>query len=194
MVEHSLRHYGAGRSILLDRNGVAIAGNHTLEAAQEVGLPVRTIETDGSELIAVVRTDLDLTGEGREYTDARELAIIDNRSSEVGLEWDVERLIQHEADGIDISQAFFDDELEVLKQMQVQDFGADIGGGGPMGASDGTEGVDVDEHFWPVMTIPLPHEIMERWKAYLADQQQQYDLRPHEIFNALMDCADVPLW
>ena len=30
LLEHSLREYGAGRSILADRNGVVIAGNKTL--------------------------------------------------------------------------------------------------------------------------------------------------------------------
>ena len=39
MLEQSLRSYGAGRSLLIDKNGVVIAGNKTLEAAASIGLP-----------------------------------------------------------------------------------------------------------------------------------------------------------
>ena len=58
LVVSSLEECGAGRSILADRDGVVIAGNKTLEAARTLGLPVKTIETDGSELIVVRRSDL----------------------------------------------------------------------------------------------------------------------------------------
>ncbi len=40
LLEHSLRQYGAGRSILADKNGVVIAGNKTLEQAAALGLAV----------------------------------------------------------------------------------------------------------------------------------------------------------
>lgn len=35
LVETSLQKYGAGRSVLVDRNGVLIAGNKTTEAAAD---------------------------------------------------------------------------------------------------------------------------------------------------------------
>lgn len=38
-VADSLAECGAGRSILVDRDGTVIAGNKTLEAAQALGLP-----------------------------------------------------------------------------------------------------------------------------------------------------------
>ena len=44
-VADSLAECGAGRSILVDRDGTVIAGNKTLEAAQALGLPVRVVET-----------------------------------------------------------------------------------------------------------------------------------------------------
>ena len=50
-------------------------------------MPVRVIETDGSELVVVKRTDLSL-----DDAKARQLAIADNRSSEVGLDWDLPTL------------------------------------------------------------------------------------------------------
>src|SRR5687767_15136053 len=74
MVEDSLRTYGAGRSILADKQGRIIAGNKTLQSASDINLPIRVIETDGKELVVVQRTDLDLND-----PKARELAIADNR-------------------------------------------------------------------------------------------------------------------
>jgi hypothetical protein len=53
LIKKSLKEYGAGRSILLDKNNRMIAGNKTLAqaAAGKSGIKgVRIIETDGSEL------------------------------------------------------------------------------------------------------------------------------------------------
>lgn len=107
MVERSLSQYGAGRSILISADDVALAGNKTLEAAREMGIPVQVIESDGRTLIAVKRTDL-------AYDDprARELAIADNRASEVGLEWSAEVLTAFQAEGLDLEQFWFPEELE----------------------------------------------------------------------------------
>ena len=38
MLEKSLQKYGAGRSILIDKNNKIIAGNKTIEIAGEIGL------------------------------------------------------------------------------------------------------------------------------------------------------------
>ena len=43
------------------------------------------VKSDGTRLIAVQRTDLDINDKA-----ARELAIADNRASELGLEWDTD--------------------------------------------------------------------------------------------------------
>jgi hypothetical protein len=85
LLEKSLRQLGGGRSIVADKNGNVIAGNKTLEAAADIDLPVRIIETDGNELVVVKRTDLDLYSE----TDlrARQLAYADNKIAEVDLAW-----------------------------------------------------------------------------------------------------------
>jgi hypothetical protein len=92
-VASSLKRYGAGRSILIDRDNRIIAGNKTAEGAQD--MPVRIVETDGTELIAVKRTDLSL-----DDATGKELAIADNRTAELGLEWDADILkdIATEAD------------------------------------------------------------------------------------------------
>ena len=100
ILEDSLRKYGAGRSILVDKEGVVIAGNKTLESAVDLGIPIRVVKTDGKELVVVQREDLDLDSEdGR----ARELAYADNRSSQVGLDWNVEQIIADVQAGIDLS-------------------------------------------------------------------------------------------
>jgi sporulation protein YlmC with PRC-barrel domain len=107
LVRESLKRYGAGRSILIDKSGNIIAGNKTAEGAKAVGLgDVQIVKSDGSKLIAVQRTDLDINDKA-----ARELAIADNRASEVGLEWDPEVLKSLETEDVDIEQFFDEREL-----------------------------------------------------------------------------------
>ena len=61
LLQNSLEKLGAGRSVLLDREGRVIAGNKTIEKARQVGFKqVAVIETDGKTLVAVQRRDLDL--------------------------------------------------------------------------------------------------------------------------------------
>ena len=75
LMERSFKELGAGRSILLDRNGNIIAGNKSQKAAIAAGIKrVRVVETTGDELVAVKRTDLDINSkEGRKmaYLDIR---------------------------------------------------------------------------------------------------------------------------
>src|SRR6516162_5587546 len=106
----SLREYGAGRAVLIDRRGRVIAGNKTVEQARALNLPLRVVETDGTFLIAVQRNDLDLRTDAR----AKALALADNRVGELDLEWDVEMLKQLRADGLDLSAFWTDDEFEAL--------------------------------------------------------------------------------
>jgi hypothetical protein len=111
MLDYSLRELGAGRSILCDADGNVIAGNKTLEVAAELGLDVEVVRTHGDRLVVVVREDLQLDGDdGR----ARQLAYADNRTSEVGLEWDVGQLIEDIDAGLDLDGLWRGDELEEL--------------------------------------------------------------------------------
>lgn len=87
VIRQSLKDYGAGRSVLLDKNNRLIAGNKTFGQASNgmSGIKgVRIIETDGTELIAVKRIDLDLETDDK----AKHLAVVDNRASELSLDWD----------------------------------------------------------------------------------------------------------
>ena len=64
MIERSLRTCGVGRSILIDKNGKIIAGNKTAGNAGMIGIEdVQVVESNGTKLIAVQRTDLDLDNE-----------------------------------------------------------------------------------------------------------------------------------
>ena len=75
LIKKSLEDCGTGRSILLDKNDVIIAGNGVYEQALELGLKVRIVESDGNELIAIRRTDLSTEDEKRKL-----LALADNHT------------------------------------------------------------------------------------------------------------------
>lgn len=108
VLDESLRKYGAGRSILVDKHGRIIAGNKTAEIAEEIGLDdVIMVQTDGHQLVAVQRTDLDLDDEN-----ARMLAYYDNRSGQLDLEWDAEQLQADMLAGVELGGLFDDDELK----------------------------------------------------------------------------------
>jgi DNA modification methylase len=109
-LDRSLREYGTGRSVLVDRNGVIIAGNKTYERAKQLNIPIRVVKSDGTTLIAVQREDLDLGTNPH----ARALAVADNRVAELDLNWDPELLKRYEADGLDLKTLFTDEEFERL--------------------------------------------------------------------------------
>lgn len=84
LLEDSLRKFGAGRSILIDKNNRIIAGNKTVENAVNIGLDnVIVVETDGNQIVAVRRKDIDLDSEK-----GRELALADNATGKANLAWD----------------------------------------------------------------------------------------------------------
>lgn len=94
LLRQSLENLGFGRSVLVDRNDQLIAGNKTTEQAIESGAEnAIVIETDGTQLIVVKRTDLDLSNpdDGR----GRALALADNKISEVNLKWNPDEMQIH---------------------------------------------------------------------------------------------------
>lgn len=110
MIRRSLEKLGAGRSIVLDKNGRIIAGNKTAEAAEDIGLDdVIVVRTDGRKLVAVMREDLDLDDPAGM---ARELAYADNRTGQVSLEWDAGVLSADIENGVDLSDWFTAFELD----------------------------------------------------------------------------------
>ena len=111
MVETSLEKLGAGRSIVVDADGNVIAGNKTLQAAIEKGFDIEVVQTDGKKLVVVQRADLNLNDPDGQ---ARQLAYADNRASEVGLEWDIDRLVSDLAIGVELDDWFLPDELDAI--------------------------------------------------------------------------------
>ena len=93
LMDDSLRKFGLGRSILLDKNDRIIAGNKTTEKAAELGFEnVIVVETDGNTLVAVKRKDIDLdSAKGREF------ALADNATGKANLCFDTD-LIMCEAE------------------------------------------------------------------------------------------------
>ena len=88
LIDKSFRELGAGRSVLIDKNNRLIAGNKSTEKCAEIGIDdVIIVETDGTKLVAVKRTDIDIDSK-----QGRELALADNATSKANLDWDEENL------------------------------------------------------------------------------------------------------
>jgi sporulation protein YlmC with PRC-barrel domain len=100
LIEKSFTKFGAGRSILIDKNNKIIAGNKSAEHFGAIGMEdVEIIESDGKRLIAVKRTDIDLdTPEGRE------LALADNATAKANIVW-AEDVIASEL-GVEVGESW----------------------------------------------------------------------------------------
>ena len=86
LIEKSFRKFGAGRSILIDKNNRIIAGNKSFENAMSIGIEdVQIVESDGTKIIAVKRTDIDL-----DTPQGREMALADNASAKANIVFDAE--------------------------------------------------------------------------------------------------------
>ena len=106
LMERSFKELGAGRSILLDREGNIIAGNKSQEAARKAGIKrVRIVETTGDELVAVKRTDIDI-----DSAEGRRMALLDNLTTQVNLAWDPSEIeaVSSEIEGFDPTDYGFD--------------------------------------------------------------------------------------
>jgi len=103
LIDKSLSKFGAGRSILIDKNNRIIAGNKTIENAAANGFnDIVVVETTGEQIVAVKRTDIDLnTKKGRE------MALADNATAKANISWDAQTLTEWEMPlqewGIDLS-------------------------------------------------------------------------------------------
>lgn len=112
LINKSLKECGAGRSIVIDNEENIIAGNGIYEASQKLGLKTKIIETDGSELVVVKRTDLKTDDDKR-----KQLAVMDNSTSDTSTfdfellneDFDTETLSDW---GIDADFEIDDEELE----------------------------------------------------------------------------------
>jgi hypothetical protein len=120
MIDVSFERSGAGRSVLVDKNGKVIAGNKSQQAAADAGITDAIIvETEGDELVVVKRRDLDLDDD--EDGRARALAYADNRAAQVGLHWNAAQVVADLQSGVDVSGMFFDSELADIVAEELTD-------------------------------------------------------------------------
>lgn len=142
MIERSLREVGAGRSIVLARDGTILAGNATVAAAEALGMTgIIVVETDGTELVAVKRRDV-----APESPDAAKLALYDNRSAELA-GWDGPRLQELEAALGDLDFVLSETEFEQLIRRHTVD------GTVVAGLTDEDEAPPVAEEGEPVTVV-----------------------------------------
>ena len=100
LLEESLRKFGAGRSVLVDKDGNIIAGNGVVEIAAAIGMEdVVVVKTDGKKLVVVQRDDLTL-----DSPQGRELALADNMTALKGIDLDLSKV--QETLGEDLAKAW----------------------------------------------------------------------------------------
>lgn len=87
LIKKSVKECGLGRSVVIDKNDEIIAGNGLVSSIPK-NTKIKVVETDGSELVVVKRTDLDTNDEKR-----KKLAIMDNSASDSS-RFDIELLTE----------------------------------------------------------------------------------------------------
>lgn len=122
LLEKSVRKFGMGRSILIDKDNKIIAGNGITETAADAGIEnVRVIETDGNEIIAVKRKDISL-----DSPEGREMALADNATNAANLRWDYKQIkdegIDYGAWGVNANEAIEQFRKEVQEDIIEQEY------------------------------------------------------------------------
>lgn len=184
MLERSIEEAGLGRSIVVDRNGAVIAGNHVTEVAGEKGMPLRVVQTDGTELVVVQRTDLDLATDAR----ARMLHYYDNRAAEVGLDWDIERIADDVA-ALPLTDLWRPDELDALLEALGEPEPGASGDGGPGTPPKKAEPVEPpSDDLEPVKLFYAPGQLAE-FTAYVEALQARlgHDTMAATVLAVLQD-------
>lgn len=115
VIRKSLKELGAGRSIVIDNEGEIIAGNGVYEQAQKLGIKTKIVETDGSELVVVKRTDL-ATGDDKR----KRLALADNAASDTS-DWAEELLREDWTPEVLADFGVVLPDVEVPEEMQNQE-------------------------------------------------------------------------
>lgn len=113
MIGQAIAEVGTGRSIVIDEDDVILAGNATVQAAQQAGIErVTVVETDGDELVAVRRRGL--TPEQK-----AKLALYDNRAAELA-DWDAGVLAEL-GEELDLSTLFRPEEFAAILEQAGSD-------------------------------------------------------------------------
>lgn len=155
LIEKSLRENGAGRSILLDKNNRIIAGNKTAENAAAIDLDdVVIVETDGTKLVAVKRTDIDLDSE-----QGRKMALADNATSAVNLDWDEDALRAMEQE---------------MDNFSAEDYGIKFDSDNGDEPPANPDGQRKNKDFIAKLTFPSDDKLQSFIKMYTDELSQQY--------------------
>ena len=162
LISKSFEKFGAGRSILIDKNNKIIAGNKSTENyGAGGGEDVIVVESDGTKLIAVKRTDIDLdTPEGRE------LALADNATAKANIVW-AEDVIASEL-GVEVGESWG---VNANLVSDSDDYGTDF---------NLPEG---DKAPFQQMTFTLADEQAEQIKNAIADIKQTEEYKYCETFG-----------
>lgn len=114
LIKKSVNEVGLGRSIVIDSENEIVCGNGLVRTLDKK-TPIKVIETDGTELVVVKRTDLKTTDEKR-----KQLAVMDNSTSDSS-EFDLELMAQDfnvealEDMGVDLPDNILPEEPEVVE-------------------------------------------------------------------------------
>lgn len=111
LIKKSVSEVGLGRSVVIDNENEIVCGNG-LVSTLDKNTPIKVIETDGSELVVVKRTDLNTNDEKR-----KQLAIMDNSTSDSS-EFDLESL-QTDFDVEQLQDWGLDVEFESLEEQEI---------------------------------------------------------------------------
>ena len=142
VLKQSLTDVGAWRSIGVDKNGNIGVGNATGDTWRAMAKPedVIVVQTDGTKLVVVQRTDLDLESADPEVRKKAELAAIyDNRTSQLNLdrEWTI---LKQGYEGLGLDGMFDPEEIFSANELMAQQATAfldniqvpDVTGAGPV--------------------------------------------------------------
>lgn len=171
--EKSVDEFGAARSIVADKNGVILAGNKTADRLFDAGITdVIEVETDGTQLVVVKRSDLDIeTERGRLYT------LADNRVAQVSIDFDASELQALADQGISLLDYFFEDELLGL-----------LGDVPSLDTLATKYGEPTGKEFWPFIRVQVSPETETRYKSLMSTLPGADDA---EKFAALLVKIDV---
>lgn len=160
---------------MVDAEGIVRAGNGVYEQAQALGLPVRVVETDGKELIAVQRTDL----RGK---DAIRAAALDNIAGDSS-SYDYDAAILAEIardDAVIAALAKEDARLAAVLEMSNPPTLDDL---------EKQYGEPDERDFWPVIRVQVSPETRERFDSIWKDITGEDDAAKFAKLLGAVDCA-----
>jgi len=183
MLRKSLEETGAGRSIVVDKDGNVIGGNHALVAWADMADPedIVVVQTDGRKLVVVQRTDLDDDSDDPEVRDrTRALAYYDNRTNQVNLAWDFGIVLEDNA-SLDLA------ELGLWNPVEMEDIEAAFGAPPSIDDLRRQYGNPKETDFWPALRLRISPETMDRFAAYAAGLGAEND---DQVLASLLDAAE----